>query len=100
MANSLLTNPKVLDTSGSTSAITTPIPIRLIQWIDDTGDIADGDDMVFVLNGATITTKVQKPSDVGDHSVVMYEANFGSKPFKATFSLTTLDGGQVVIFTD
>lgn len=99
MANSILGNPKVFDTAGATSVISKPFRCQLIQWIDSAADIADNDDLVFVVNGESVTIKYQKTTDVGDAGVVYYEAVFPLGLVISSFSITTIDGGNVILWT-
>lgn len=57
MANSEYTNPITVDTTDTTlwSGIKY---VKLVQWIDDAGDIAADDILIITVNGATITAKV------------------------------------------
>lgn len=100
MTNQLTTNPIRLDTTGATSRITSNLQIKLIQWIDDNADIADNDDLVFVIDGVTIPFKIQLNLS-NPIKGVAYEANFGGKPFKCNrFSLTTMSHGQLLIWLE
>lgn len=98
MANSIGGNPKVFDTAGATSEITSPLRCQSIQWIDDNADIADNHDLVFVVNGQSVTIKYQKTTDVGSAGVVYYEANFPLGLSVGSFSITTIDAGAVVLW--
>lgn len=98
MANSTAGNPKTFDTAGATSAITKPFRCQLIQWIDDAADIADDDDLVFVVNGATVTQKVQLTANAVANTV-LYEASFPLGILINSFSITTIDHGLLVLWT-
>jgi len=58
MANNLVTNPMTVDTAATLWSNSVKY-VRQVQWLDDGADIADDDDLVLVINGATITGKVQ-----------------------------------------
>lgn len=96
MANLLTDNPVYIDTAASSTV--TNKRIVLIQWIDDAADIIDDDDLVFVINGVTVTIKYQKTTDVGGAGVVYYEAAFSTPIFASTFSVTTIDHGALLVW--
>lgn len=98
MANSIAGNPKTFDTAGATSAISSPFRCQLIQWIDDAADIIDNDDLVFVINGTTVTIKYQKTTDVGSAGVAYYEAAFPLGLVVSSFSITTIDKGTLLLW--
>lgn len=62
MANNLYSNPITVDTTDTTlwSGIKY---VKLAQWLDDAGDIAQDDIFILTVNGATITAKV---ADIDD----------------------------------
>lgn len=99
MANSIAGNPKTFDTAGATSVISSPFRCQLIQWVDDNADMADNDDLVFVINGTTVTLKYQKTTDVGSAGVVYYEAAFPLGLSIGSFSITTIDKGLLILWT-
>ena len=99
MANDTTSNPKTFDTTTG-ATISGRFGLRLIQWIDEGGDLADQDDLVFDLNGVTFTYKYEKPSDVGFGPIVIMQIG----PFNPTipvrdFTLTTLDRGTLHVWT-
>lgn len=57
MANSLNTNPITVDTTDATLWSGTKF-VKLVQWIDDAGDVAADDILIITVNGATITAKI------------------------------------------
>lgn len=57
MANNLVGNPYVCDSTGT--VISKVSYVRLIQWIDDNGDITHDSTLTLVVNGATFTVKIQ-----------------------------------------
>jgi hypothetical protein len=99
MANNLNANPIFLDTVGATSAWTKPKLVRKFQWVNATGDIADGDTCVMVVNGVTMTGYVERPTDVGFQTPVLWEIDFGSDGITwGDFSLTTMGVGHIYIW--
>lgn len=98
MANSILGNPKVFDTAGATSVISKPFRCQLIQWIDNAADIADDSDLVFVVNGESVTHKIAMTANELGNTVV-YEASFPLGLVVSSFSITTIDAGELVLWT-
>jgi len=100
MANVLTGRIKQIDTAAS-SAVTGKRKIRLIQWIDDASDIADGDDLVIVLGGITISMLANIGSDVGRQDPVVWQAGPFSPGYAVDgYSVTTIDHGVLYIWED
>lgn len=107
MANKTDTNPMVLD---SAAAIWTSIPgasyshgpkyVRLIQWIDDAADLTDDDDLVIVINGATITGKIALGANTVNNLCVWQLGPFSPGVPVSNFSITTIDHGVLLVFVD
>lgn len=101
MANDITNNIKQIDTAGATSAVTGLRKIRLIQWVDDNMDIADDDDLVLVLGKITISIKNKIGSDVGQQSVVVWQAGPFNPGYTVDgYSVTTIDHGVLYIWED
>lgn len=99
MANSLGTNPIFLDTTGATSEWTSSKLVKKFQWVNATGDIADGDTCVMVVNNVTMTAYVERPTDVGFQTPVLWEIDFGPNGVMwDSFSLTTMGVGHIHIW--
>lgn len=100
MGNALTGNPMTVDTAATLwepSNTPTPKKIQLIQWIDDAADIADDDDLLMVINGVTVTAKIQlAANDVGN--VCVWEMSFSPPVSIRSFVVTTLDSGLLVIW--
>lgn len=102
MANSVSSGIKYIDTGGATDLVasSTVWHVKEVQWIDDAGDIADGDDLALEINGVSFALKANKASDVGDHSVVQYRMGPYAEPLHvSTFKVTTIDHGVVLVIT-
>jgi len=102
MANQTSGNLMVLDTVGTIWSDGTK-SIRLIQWINDAGDVNNTNaDCVFSIDQTTVTLKIDKhdtDASVDENDVVEYQAG----PFNPgipvhSFVLTTLDAGVVHIW--
>lgn len=74
--------------------------VRLIQWLDDAGDIDDGDIMVLEINGITLTCTVSKTTDVGWQAPVAWQIG----PFNPGIPMrdikATIDTGVIHIWVD
>jgi hypothetical protein len=100
MTNALTTNPIMIDTAGANLAIPKPMLVKCIQWVDDNADIADNDDLLLVINGATVTLKPQLNLS-NPVKGVAYEVNFGGKPFLINrLTVTTIDSGQLLFWLE
>jgi len=102
MANQTTGNPMVLDTAATIWASGTK-KVRLIQWINDAGDINNTNaDLIFTINTTTITLKIDKhdtDASVDENDVIAYQAG----PFNpgigiTNFVLTTLDAGVLHVW--
>ena len=95
LANSIINNPRVIETPDG-SLMLGPLFVKTIQWIDNRADIANGDDLEFTMDGATVKVKAQ--TDLHNGSV-FYESNFKGSPFKVSGKMfvTTIDKGQLLI---
>ena len=62
MANNLKVNPAFIDTAGATSTITN-CKLRLLQWVDDNGDLVHDSTLVLTIDGVDFTVKIQPVND-------------------------------------
>lgn len=99
MGNNLVTNPMTVDTA-ATLWSNAPRRVRLIQWIDDAADIADDDDLVISLNGATITGKIALTANTINNLCVWEFGPFDNGILVDTFIVTTIDHGILVIVVE
>ena len=97
MANALTGNPITVDTAATILTASNKAKVQLIQWIDDGADIADDDDILLVINGVTITGKIQLGANTVNNLVV-WEMAFNPPMRIETFVVTTLDHGLLVIW--
>jgi len=101
MANTLTGNPKYIDTAAVGAEIHIPglAGIKEIQWVDDAGDIADGDDLSITMNGVTFAMKANIGSDVGDQDIIKYKLGPFNPPLVARdFVVGTIDHGVLLVF--
>ena len=101
MANQTGANPYVFDTTTGAS-ISGPFKLRLIQWVDVGGDMTDNDDLAMTINGVSLDTKVQRPTDAGfAPGAVFWEIGpFNPGMSVHDFSVDTLDSGAVHVWID
>ncbi|MHC4397762.1 MAG: hypothetical protein ACYS1A_19125 [Planctomycetota bacterium] len=100
MANQTDGTPIVLDTAATiwTGEVRN---IRLIQWIDDAGDLADTNTLVMTINASLVTQYMDMGTANERNDTVAWQAG----PFNpgipvSNLVLTTLDGGVVHIWID
>ncbi len=107
MANKLTSNPIYVDTAATIWS--GDKMVRLIQWIDDAGDIADDDDLSITINGVTIAAKIQIATTQGGSPVEDVSPNVGNVcvwemgPFNPgiwinNFIVNTIDHGVLLIW--
>lgn len=65
-------------TSSGETVTTELVKLRLVQWVDDAEDIADSDDIVFSINGQTLTAKIQIGTTAGGSAVESVTPNVGN----------------------
>ena len=99
MTNQVTRSPYIIDTNGTTlfSASTGTKYIQLIQWLDDNADIANDDTIVLVINGNTITGKVQLEADKANNLVV-WEMKFSPYTKVDSFVVTSMGHGVLVVW--
>ena len=111
MAGNVLTgNPMTVDTAATLWSTGAPKYVQLIQWIDDAADIADNDDLLLVINGVTITAKIQIATTGGVSpvenvspnvgNVCVWEMSFSKSIPISKFVVTTIDHGLLVIWLE
>lgn len=91
MANNLNSNPIFIDTN--LSATTIDKAVQAIQWIDDNDDIADGDNVVMVINGVSVAIDAD---DISSTSPLPYSVEF-TKPVHIDTITVTLTAGHGVV---
>ena len=87
-------NPVVINSTGT---LTGTHNVRLIQWIDDAEDIGDGDIMVLVINGVTLTVTIQKDA-TGVHPAVAWQIGPFNPGIPMTDITATIDTGVIHIW--
>jgi len=100
MANSTTTNPMRFE-AAATAWSKTPKSVRLIQWVDDNGDIVDDSTLVLTLNGCQLTTKLQLAANISNYGVVVWQMGpFNPGVVISDFVITTMGTGHLHIWLD
>lgn len=87
--------------TGAATVWDVPHRLRLLQWVDDAEDIADGDDCDITVNGQTLHAAPQRAVGPDSKSVVLWEIG----PFEPgilldSLVITTLDHGAIQVWWD
>ena len=98
MANSINTNPIRMEAAGTAWTGKTK-RVRLVQWVDDNGDIVDDSTAVLTINGCALTMKIQLEADIGP-GVVWQIGPFSPGIAVDDFVVTTLATGHLHIWHD
>jgi hypothetical protein len=96
MANNLVCNPMTVDTAATLWSNTVKY-VKYIQWIDDAADMADDDDLLLVINGATITGKIQITNNTANNLCFWEFGPFDRGIPVDSFIVSTIDHGILVI---
>ena len=73
---------------------------RLVQWVDDNADIADGDDLNITLGGQVIAIKVQRGATPDGNVAVWTLGPFNPGIRSNGITVTTIDHGTLLVFYD
>lgn len=99
MGNSLTTNPmRIEDTA--TTAFDEQRFVRLVQWVDDAGDIIDNSTLVLTIDGCALTVKYQMLADISPLIVLWQIGPFNPGILIRTFVVTTMATGHLHIWLD
>lgn len=100
MANSTDSNPMRMEAAG-TLWTKTPKYVRLIQWVDDNGDLVHDSTAVLTINGVTLTVKIQPVADsLGFGAVAWQLGPFNPGICISDFVATTLGTGHLHVWLD
>ncbi len=100
MADSTVTNPMRIEAAGTIWS-DKPTTVRLIQWVDNAGDIIDDSTIVLTLNGCALTTKLQLAANVSNYGVVVWQIGpFNPGVCISDFVVTTMGTGELHIWID
>ena len=100
MANSVYTNPIRMEAAGTVWNKENR-KVRLVQWVDDNGDIVNDSTAVLTINGCALTVKLQLEATISNYGVVVWQLG----PFNPgiaidSFVVTTLGTGHLHIWLD
>lgn len=99
MANVLTKNPMVIDTAAT--IWTAARFVRLIQLVDDNGDIVHDTTWVITVNGATLTVKIQPVNDQIAFGAVAWQIGPFNPGMKVhTFVVDTAGAGNLHVWLD
>jgi hypothetical protein len=99
MANSLNTNPIRVEAAATAWSGKTR-RVRLVQWVDDNGDIVDDSTAVLTINGCALTVKIQMEANINNNPVVWQLGPFNPGIPVDSFVATTLGTGHLHIWYD
>ena len=100
MANAGTGNVLVLDTTSATAVWSgTTKFVRLIQWVDDNGDVVDDATLLLVLNGVSITIKYQMAANVSN-TIIWQLGPFERALRIDSLGLTTMATGNLIVILD
>ena len=100
MANSVYTNPIRMEAAGTVWNKENR-KVRLVQWVDDNGDLVHDSTAVLTINGCALTVKIQPLNDALGFGAVAWQLG----PFNPgiaidSFVVTTLGTGHLHIWLD
>jgi len=99
MANVLTKNPMVIDTAAT--IWTAARFVRLIQLVDDSGDIVHDTTWVITVNGAALTVQIQPVNDQLAFGAVAWQIGpFNPGMLTHTFVVGTAGAGNLHIWLD
>jgi len=100
MANSLYTNPIRMEAAGTAWTGKNKM-VRLVQWVDDNGDIVNDSTAVLTINGCALTVKLQLEADISNYGVVVWQIGPFSPGIPVSeFVVTTMGTGELHIWAD
>ena len=100
MANLLTTNPMRVETA-ATLWSKTPKFVRLIQWVDDNGDLVHDSTLVLTINGCALTVKIQPlVNELAFGAVAWQMGPFNPGVCIDTFIVTTMATGHLHVWLD
>lgn len=101
MGNTLTSNPIHAEGTGTLwdSSTSTPKSLRLVQWVDDNGDIIDDSTLVLTINGVALTAKLQLAADISNYGVVVWQIGpFNPGISVTSFIITTMATGHLHVW--
>lgn len=99
MGNLLTSNPIFIDTA-AVAWSTGVKSIRMIQWLDDAADIADGDTLAVIINDATISMVIQVTDNTANNAAFWTFGPFNPGIPVSYFEVVTLGHGVLSVVVD
>lgn len=97
--SSLTTNPMRIDEA--ITAFDETRFVRLVQWVDDAGDLTHDSTLVLTIDGCALTVKIQPVADsLGFGAVAWQIGPFNPGILIRTFVVTTMATGHLHIWFD
>ncbi len=98
MANQLDSNPIRMEAAGT--AWTDKVKnVRLVQWVDDNGDLVHDSTLVLSINGVALTVKIQPVNDQLAFGAVAWQMGpFNPGVSVSDFIVTTMATGELHIW--
>lgn len=101
MADQLTSNPMRAETTATTLWSKTNKWVRLIQWVDDAGDLVHDSTLVLTINGVALTVKIQPVADsLGFGAVAWQMGPFNPGICVSDFTVTTMATGHLHIWAE
>ncbi len=100
MADQLTSNPLRAETTATSLWSKGIKRVRLIQWIDDAGDIVHDSTLTLTINGVALVVKIQPLNDALGCGAVAWEIGPFSPGIPVSdFTVTTMAHGHLHIWT-
>ena len=78
-----------------------PTKVRLIQWIDNNGDLVHDSTLVLTLNGTTLTVKIQPLANALGFGATAWQIGPFNPGFSISdFTITTMATGELHVWID
>jgi len=99
MGNSLGTNPMRIEDTGTTAFDEMRL-VRLVQWVDDAGDIIHTSTLVLTIDGCALTVAYQMEAAINPSLVLWQIGPFNPGMLISSFVVTTMATGHLHIWLD
>jgi len=78
-----------------------PKSVRLVQWVDDNGELVHDSTLVLTINGITLTAKIQVLNDNVHFGAVAWEIGpFNPGIVVTSFVITTMGTGHLHVWVN
>ena len=107
MANNLNSNPLFVDTAAELWNSTKGEQgsrgksVRLVQWVDDNGDLVHDSTLTLIINGVTLVVKIQPVNDqLGFGAVAWQLGPFNPGIYVSDFNVSVMATGNLHVWVD